>query len=169
MMAPLAFKMCGMASLHVRNWPVRLTAIMRFHSSSVVSVVRRKKPMPATLARTCRPPWRRTASPIASTTAAGLVTSHGTAKASPPAARMVAAVSSAPDTFTSAHATRPPSWPKRSAVALPMPDAAPETKMDRPSNRFMGWSETCFTPPGKGALPARRTCRTERSRTCFIP
>ena len=45
------------------------------------------------------------------------------------------------------------SW--RSAVALPMPDAAPETKTERPSKRPIAGSETCFTRPGKDRGRAR--------------
>src|SRR5579859_5750460 len=90
---------------------------------------------------------------MASVTAPGLVTSQGAANAWPPALRIESAVSSAPATLTSPQATLPPSWPKRTAVARPMPDAAPETKIERPSNRFMRQSETCFTRPRKRALP----------------
>src|ERR1019366_3526769 len=150
--APRVARMWGIPAWQVRNWPVRFTAIIRFHSSSVVSVVRRKKPMPATFARTCKPPWRRTASAIASVTAPGFVTSHGRATASPPAARIMPTISSAPFTSTSPQTTRPPSSPKCSAVALPMPEAAPVTKTERSSKRLM------TTVKHVSLMSARSTC-----------
>src|SRR5690606_17831133 len=57
----------------------------------------------------------------------------------PPVA-IICAVSSSPSALTSSRATRAPSRAKRTAVALPMPLAAPVTMATFPSRRFIGYS-----------------------------
>ena len=111
-----------------KNAPVRLTAMTRSHQASSASRKWRIVSVsPALLTSTSTVPKRRTAVSITPSTWAGTETSAAAAAADPPRAVIAAATASAPAGATSLTTTCAPSSPKRTAIARPMPRAAPVT------------------------------------------
>ena len=126
------------------NVPLRWTAITSSHSSSVMLKIIRSRRIPAAVTTMSSPPnssmacWTRP-SPVAIS-----VTDRVLATASPPAARIAAAVSSAGPVDSPLPSTAPPMSltttfapisPSCSATALPIPLPAPVTIATRPSSR----------------------------------
>ena len=104
-------------------------------SAIVVSVIGLAIEIPALLTTISMPPKASTVAAIASEIASSLVTSIATAIAlsAPPSS---AASLVAPAKSRSATTTQAPSEDRRSAVALPKPEAAPVTNATRPANGF---------------------------------
>ncbi len=129
----------GSASRTTRNVPVRLMPTIRFHSSRLVSCVCAARRMPAALTSESRPSSVWTAQHTLSITESSSPTSivtvvrRSAVAASSARARVVARPSSA----TSEATTVAPSSSNRSAVAWPIPDAAPVTRIRLPSSRFI--------------------------------
>ncbi len=105
------------AAWHMRNVPVRFTAIVRFQSSRESVRVDAIAPTPAMLARTWSAPNASSAPATVAATDAGSATSHATALETPPAFTIDWAVPDAAAASTSAHTTVAPSVANRSAVA----------------------------------------------------
>src|SRR5258708_40112603 len=95
--------------------------------------------MPALDTRMSTPPKARATRSVALLTASSLVTSMATPIALPPALSIPAATFCAASRFTSAIAAATPWLASSSAMALPIPLAAPVTIADFPF-RFMVWS-----------------------------
>jgi len=84
-----------------------------------------------------RPPKRSTVAATIRPQAVSSVTSAPSPNASPPAALIARAVSSAAAAARSTHATRAPSAAKRIAVARPMPEPAPVISASAPRIRVI--------------------------------
>ncbi len=82
----------------------------------------------------CGPPWRPAAA-ISPSTWAASETSQTCASARPPPSSMAAATARTPSPATSAHSTTAPSAASRSAIARPIPVAAPVTTLTLPCIR----------------------------------
>src|SRR5262245_22761694 len=125
--APRAI-IAGITALTVRNAPVRLIRTTRSHAaSSISSTVAAWSLSAAPYISTSRPPKRSTVAATAARHEAVSVTSRFTATARPPPFSISAATAFAPGSSTSAQATLAPTAAKASAVARPMPFAAPTT------------------------------------------
>ena len=118
---------CGTAALVQRNGPVRLTARIRFQSSSVVSSSGAKLAMPALLMSASSRPKRCASASMAAFTAPASETSQHSAIASSGRPSAVTASASCLSSMSSS-ATRQPSFRNRVAVARPIPRAAPVTR-----------------------------------------
>ncbi len=94
------------------------------------------------LHRTSSLPKRRVASATVDSTASGPETSQITLWTSAPCSRASFAVSSSSWACTSASNRRAPSSARRSALALPMPVAAPVISTTLSSNRRMSFSSS---------------------------
>ena len=136
-MAPPCSIRPGSAARHIRNVPVRLTAMIWSHPLRDCSGVWANPPMPATLHRLVMWPSSSRACETAPATASSAVTSHSSAMARPPASvasRLIsAATASTASAARSRQATAAPSAARRRAVARPMPDPAPVTTATRPA------------------------------------
>src|SRR5437667_3335746 len=118
----------GIAAFAIRKAPVRLIRITRSQAaSSISSTVAALSLSAAPYIRTSRPPKRCTVAATAPRQLAPSVTSRCTGSAWPPPASISAAVVFAPGSSMSAHATLAPAAAKASAVARPIPFAAPTT------------------------------------------
>jgi hypothetical protein len=112
--------MWGMAARNPRYTPVRLTAIIRPHSSGAHSCSGDWLPIPALLNRVVIPPMARAASSTAAPSASASVTSATCA-----VAPISWANSWAASALMSMMATDAPSSTMRAAVARPIPEAPP--------------------------------------------
>ena len=123
------------ASRDTRNEPRAIISNCKSQSATVVSVIGLAIEIPALLTTISIPPKASMVAAIASAIAVSLVTSIATAIAlsAPPnsAANLVA-----PSKSRSATTTQAPSAAKRSAVALPNPEAAPVTSAIREASGF---------------------------------
>ena len=134
---PPRSSIAGIACLHPRNWPFRLTATRRSKTaiSSVAMSVSTalSEESVALLCRTSSPPNDRTAVSIMRSTLALVrdVDLDRTAGSSSPATRSASA------RFRSATTTNAPSRAISRAVASPIPLPAPVTIATLPSSRFM--------------------------------
>src|ERR1700688_409199 len=126
------------------NTPLRLTASTRSSASSSRSTTGDWAMMPAMLAMTSSVPKLDTASSTSESTSPGTVTSTPRASARAPASSSCPAVVTAPPVSMSAHSTAAPAAPSSTAVARPMPDAAPVTTATRPA-RSKGTRASGFT------------------------
>ena len=132
----------GSASRTTRNVPVRLTPTIRFHSSRLVSCVCAARKMPAALTSESKPSsvWAAQHTPSITEpslpTSIGMVVRRSAVAASSARARVLARPSSAMSEAT----TVAPSSSNRNAVAWPIPDAAPVTRIRWPSSRFISCS-----------------------------
>src|SRR5262249_15369919 len=118
----------GIAALAIKNAPVRLIRMTRSQAaSSSSSTVPEGSASAAPYMRTSRPPKRSTVAATAARQLAPLVTSRWTGSAWAPVFSISAAVALAPGSSTSAQATRAPAAANASAVARPIPLAAPTT------------------------------------------
>ena len=158
----------GMACLQVSIWLVRLTAIVRSHTSrsrSVTGVSRFRKSESVRAALLCstssRPKWSTTVR-TAPTTPASSDRSASTASDRPPDALISAATRSAPAPSMSRTATEAPSRARARAVAPPMPPAPPVTMATLPSTRPCCSSLTSGSPP-LGSGPGAACCRRHGS------
>ena len=135
-MAPPCSSMAGRTARHMRNVPVRLTAMISSHRLSDSSVVWEKEPIPAMLQRLVMMPSSSVLRATDVATACSSVTSHCRARALPPlsaASSFIFSATAATASSMSRQATAAPSAARRRAVARPMPDAAPVTTATRPS------------------------------------
>ena len=123
-----------MASRQETNTPLPFTAITRSQSSSLVSTSPPVWTTPALAKRMSSRPNSWTASQTAARTWSARVTSTAAAIARWPAARRRAASSAARSVWVSARTTAAPSRQNRSAVASPIPDAAPVTSAALPAS-----------------------------------
>ena len=128
MLPPPRAIMAGIAALTIRNAPVRLIRITRSQAaSSISSTVAVRSLSAAPYMRTSRPPKRWTVAATAARQLPPSVTSRCTGSAWPPPASISPAVVLAPGSSMSAHATQAPAAANASAVARPIPFAAPTT------------------------------------------
>src|SRR5437870_793744 len=112
--------------------PFRWTAIIRSHSSSVISRSGTSPAMPASFTRMCTGPsaaWRRS---TAAATLAALATSASMATARRWSAATSSATCRPPPWSRSSTATSAPSRARRRQIARPMPEAPPVTTAFRP-------------------------------------
>src|SRR5262249_44683712 len=120
--------MAGIAAFTIKKAPVRLTRITRSHAaSSISSTVAARSLSAAPYRSTSRPPKRSTVAATAARQLAPSVTSRGTGSAGAPPRSISAAVVFAPVSSTSAQVTAAPAAANASAVARPIPFAAPTT------------------------------------------
>ena len=124
--------MCFAAAWAQYTVPSRLTSMMRSQSSSEIAItgpwlVRPARRMPAAFTSTSRRPQLSAMPSTARAACAGSETSRSTSRTCPPSALMVSATAASPSALRSQSATRSPRRARASAVARPMPDAAPVT------------------------------------------
>ena len=124
----------GISCFMHRNTPRRLMAMMRSHSSSVISAVGLVACLDAGVVEGDVEAPERLDRRLAArpSTSSDRVTSHLTASARPPVCSIIRAVSWLPSSAMSATTTLAPSRAKASAVARPMPLAAPVTNATLP-------------------------------------
>jgi len=127
MAPPPVSAISGAASCVIRKGPVRLTAMTRFHSASVVSSSGLNTAVPALLTSASSRPKRAVSAAKAASTALGSETSQGSASVA--SGRPSAATACASSSLSmSSRPTLQPSSRKRREVASPMPRAAPVTR-----------------------------------------
>src|SRR3954447_17424136 len=115
----------------IRKAPRRCTFMTMSQSVSVILNSMLSRVTPALFTSTVGPPSSAATRSTAACTCSGSLTSAPTASAFPPAASMASTVPLAEDSSRSRTATANPSWANRSAVAAPMPRAAPVTMATR--------------------------------------
>src|SRR3954471_1527085 len=115
----------------IRNAPLRCTFMTVSQSASVILNSMLSRVTPALLISTVGPPSSVATRSTAAETASASDTSTATASAFPPAEVICSAVPLAPASSRSSTPTANPSWASRSAVAAPMPRAAPVTMATR--------------------------------------
>src|SRR6266566_4191698 len=156
----------GIAAFAIRKAPVRLIQITRSQAaSSISSTVAALSLSAAPYIRTSRPPKRCTVSATAPRQLAPSVTSRCTGSAWPPPASTSAAVVFTPGSSTSAHATLAPAAAKASAVARPIPFAAPTTMATffssvNPESIITSSMRARALPPALGPAPQCTIART---------
>jgi len=155
MAPPPWFTIAGISWRRHSHTPLRLMEMTRSQFSSVQSAVGALLPsMPALLNATSSRPKFSIAWFTALSTSAGFDTSVLTNMASPPAFLIAWAASSPSLTRTSARTTLAPSRAKASAVARPIPAAAPVTRATLPLN---------FPAITSSLTWSRRSCRSAGS------
>src|SRR6202044_3066970 len=129
----------GRASRTTRKVPVRFTPMIWFHRSSPICSVCTARRIPAAFTTESRPPKVSTADRTPSTTerSSPMFISSVVRRSPPPTSSALARVLSSPSAATSAPTTAAPSSSSRSAVACPIPDAAPVTRIRLPASRFI--------------------------------
>src|ERR1700730_2737473 len=135
MLPDLAAYMCLRQALVVRNAPSRWIASSRFQSANGNSTTGLTIWIPALLTSTSIRPYFAMVSVTPFSTAASSATFMPTAKASGPFVLISRAVASAASRLRSAITGTPPPAANRSAIALPMPLAAPVMMATFPSKR----------------------------------
>src|SRR3990172_7594751 len=146
-----------------RKAPLRLTASTGSHISSPMSwawpsltfTTSPSRLMPALLIRMSNRPNSPTAASAILWTSTRSVTSPTTAAARPPASRTSPAACSNGPASRSPSTTQAPSWPKRSAVARPMPLPAPVIQATFPSSFMSSSSPAACRPRRPLAAPLR--------------
>ena len=136
---PPALRMAGSALRVPRKTPLVFTAMIRSHSSSVVSSMRSALAMPALLTNTSSRPKRPSAVCTASSQSASLVTSRCTYTASPPASVMLRSTAWPSSSRRSPNTTLAPSATNSSVSSAPWPLAPPEINTTFPSSLPMIW------------------------------
>src|SRR5262245_52841823 len=136
MLPPLASRW-GSAALQNKNVPVRFTSSTFCHCASAVSCVCASSRMSATFTSTSSRPKRSRQRATASFTCSSRATSQGALSTLAPVAAQRFTVSSSPSLARSTRNRLAPSLPRRSAIARPMPDAAPVISTTLFSNRRM--------------------------------
>src|SRR6516162_8493638 len=131
---PAPLYMCLRQAFVVRKAPSKWIASIFFQSLNGNSSIGYTIWMPALLTRISSRPNRSTVVAIPASTAASSLTSIATPTAVPPARLIWVAVASADCNCRSAIATFAPSVPKRLAISLPMPLAAPVMIATLPSS-----------------------------------
>src|SRR3954470_4115898 len=127
---------CAISCFMHTKVPRRLMSRMRSHSSSSISCSGCALfSTPALLKAMSSRPNRSTTCATAASTCSGIETSHAITSTSPPACFRAASVSLRATAVRSRMATRAPSAAKASAVARPMPLAAPVTRATLPVKR----------------------------------
>src|SRR5699024_11324161 len=119
--------MYAWAALLIKNAPLRWTFMTVSQSSTDILNSRLSRRTPALLTRMAGGPRRSATVSTAAVTWSGSDTSQPTASAVPPSAVILSTTCWASASFRSSTATARPSRAKRSAVAAPMPWAAPVT------------------------------------------
>src|SRR3989449_5971409 len=119
----------------IRNAPRRFVPRMRSQPSSSISRNARSSAIPALLTSTSIRSQRCRATATASSTAAASLTSTGCVHTLPPAAAISCAACSSSSRRRPISITSAPSAANRSAIARPIPCAAPVTTTFRPSKR----------------------------------
>src|SRR5918997_622195 len=132
---PSVSSIASMAYLQVRNIPRPSTAITWSQSSGVASTMVLKGMTPAFATRTSIRPKRSTAAPIMRFASSGLETSPTTVSTSMSSPANLSRSSPSPASSTSVRTRSAPSRAKSSAVARPIPFAAPVTTADLPRSR----------------------------------
>src|SRR5690606_33569824 len=122
-----AFVMCSCAARLMRNEPRRCTDMTVSQSSSDILNSRLSRRTPALFTSTTGGPSSAATRATAAETCAESATSTPTARAFPPFFSICATVSAQAPSSRSQTATAKPSRPSRTAVAAPMPRAAPVT------------------------------------------
>jgi hypothetical protein len=126
---------CWIAYLQVKNMPRPSIAMTSSQSSSVASTTDASGMMPALAITMSNRPYSSTATSIIRRTSSGFATSAVTTATSPVTSRSESRSADKPSVLISARTRRAPSRANSSAVARPIPAAAPVTTADFPSNR----------------------------------
>src|SRR6516162_7569813 len=135
MQPPPVRRICGTANLHIRNAPVRLTAMALFHcSSDSVSTVPSGVTAAATLTSVVSLPKASMVPVTAASALAALATSTTSDFARPPLSRIARATTSDFAGSISAIATAAPSVANSCAMAPPISPPPPLTSVTRPAN-----------------------------------
>src|SRR5579863_8944137 len=136
MAPPPAASIAGISYFIDRKTPLRLTSMRRSQATSSSSATANPlAPTPALLKATCSRPNAASARSTMPRQSASRLTSAATASASPPSPSIIATVALASASFRSTTTTRPPSLAKSWAVARPIPEPAPVTRMLRSTKR----------------------------------
>ena len=134
--------MWGTTAWQQWNVPVRLTSILSFQCSRVMSRNGMKLSRPALLTRMSGAPSRSTTSTTASSIRRRSVTSTFRPMARPPPASIPRAAVAAASPLRSKMATAAPSLARRSLMARPMPDAPPVTTVTRGSLQLLTYASS---------------------------
>src|SRR5215216_5386132 len=126
---------CSIAYLQVKNMPRPSIAMTSSQSSSVASTTDASGMMPALAITMSSRPYSSTATSIIRRTSSGFETSAVKTATSPVTSRSESRSADNPSALISASTRRAPSRANSSAVARPIPAAAPVTTADFPSNR----------------------------------
>ena len=134
-MFPAVSSRCGTAAWDRKKIAFWFTPIIRSHSSSLTSVMRSIRAMPAMLSSTSSRPNAATACSTASWQAARVRKSTRAVSILPPSRWISRAVSANPTSLMSTPKTNAPSAANSTADARPIPEAAPVTNTALPSKR----------------------------------